>query len=171
MKIVIRQVKHFINRNSKLSVIFAVFVTGVVIVGLWRFSSHLVQSEKEGSFFGNSVITRLDIDGHEIKILTKEYSSVIPGIIFLFLDTKTNGVINTLSVENYNIGPPTFHIIKGNKHDWLVTTKIAGDGTGYIRYIDDWYVMESLGNIKKVLSYPSGGNSDYSGSLTTFVQL
>ncbi|MEK7629360.1 MAG: hypothetical protein AAB394_02440 [Patescibacteria group bacterium] len=174
MRIVIRQVGCFINKNLKWFVIFLVLILNILMVELWKFSNSPGQFKgdtiRSEVLFDNSLVVRLGVDGQELKILTKEYSSVIPGIIFLFLDSKTGGIINTLSVENYNIGPPKFRIAKGNKHDWFVVTRIDSSGTGYIRYIDDWYVMEIFGNIKKVLSYPSDGSSTYSGSFATYVE-
>lgn len=102
-------------------------------------------------FFGSA---RLMQDGSAVKIYTGETKGGL-GTIFLFLD-KHNDIINTLSVENYNLSGPTYEIIKGVNRDWLAVTTIPESGTGYIKYKDTWYMTTGyFGETQKVLSYDS----------------
>lgn len=101
-----------------------------------------------------SITARLMEDGSEVKIFTGEMKYGL-GIEFVFTDSQNN-IINTLSAENTNISGPSYRIVKGNKHDWLVVTTISESGTGYINYIDSWYLVTGwYGGIQKVLSYDS----------------
>ena len=104
---------------------------------------------------------RLTEDGSKVKILTGNMKGGL-GLEFVFTDNQNN-IINTLSVENTNISSPSYRIVKGNKHDWLVVTTIGESGTGYIKYIDSWYLVTGwYGDIQKVLSYDSKiSNSTY----------
>lgn len=97
---------------------------------------------------------RLMENGSDVKIFTGEMKGG-QGIELVFTDDQNN-IINTLSVENTNISGPSYRIVKGNKHDWLVVTTIGESGTGYIKYIDSWYLVTGwYGGIQKVLSYDS----------------
>lgn len=97
---------------------------------------------------------RLMEDGSDVKIFTGIMKGGL-GIEFIFTDMQNN-IINTLSVENTNISGPSYRIVRGNKQDWLVVTTIGESGTGYIKYVDTWYlVMGWSGGIQKVLSYDS----------------
>jgi len=97
---------------------------------------------------------RLMEDDSYVKILTGDMKGGL-GIEFIFIDSQNN-IINTLSVENTNIEGPSYRIVKGNKHDWLVVTTIGESGTGYIKYVDSWYLVTGwYGEIQKVLSYDS----------------
>lgn len=97
---------------------------------------------------------RLMAGGPEVKILTGKTANDY-GLVFLFLD-KQNNIINTLSVENYGLGGPSYRIVKGNNHDWLVVTTISEYGTGLKKEMDSWYlVKDTYGGILKILSYPS----------------
>ena len=105
---------------------------------------------------------RLMEDGSNVKVFTGETKSGL-GIEFVFTDNQDN-IINTLSVENSNIGGPSYRIVKGIKHDWLVVTTVGTNGTGYIEYIDSWYMVTSwYGGIQKVLSYNSKISDDNMG--------
>ncbi|MSR88023.1 MAG: hypothetical protein EXS69_02610 [Candidatus Zambryskibacteria bacterium] len=100
---------------------------------------------------------RIRIDGEELKIFTNTYST---NRNFIFLDEKyqTSGVAGTLSVGNGWGGPPSYRIVKGNTHDWLVVTRIESGGTGFISHSDEWYILGWSYEAKKVLSYQSDGN-------------
>jgi len=93
-------------------------------------------------------------NGTKVRIFTGNMKGGL-GIEFVFTDNQ-NYIINTLSVENTNISGPSYRIVKGNKHDWLVVTTIGESGTGYIKYVDSWYLVTGwYGEIQKVLSYDS----------------
>jgi len=97
---------------------------------------------------------RLMEDGSSVKVFTGETKGRL-GVEFVFTDNQNN-IINTLSVENSNIAGPSYRIVKGDKHDWLVITTIGKNGTGYIEYVDTWYMVTGwYGGIQKVLSYNS----------------
>jgi hypothetical protein len=97
---------------------------------------------------------RLMEDGSNVKIFTGNMKGGL-GIEFVFTDSRNN-IINTLSVENSNISGPTYRMVKGDKHDWLVVTTIGKNGTGYIEYLDSWYVVSgSYGETPEILSYIS----------------
>lgn len=100
---------------------------------------------------------RLRIDGEELKILTNTYST---NRNFVLLDVKygTDGVVGTLSVENGWGGPPSYRIVNGKTHDWLVVTRIESGGTGFRTHSDEWYILGWSYEAKKVLSYQSDGN-------------
>lgn len=137
-----------LNRmKNKISYLLALIVlcTGFYFLG---------NSTNNKSPLKLSNTARLMEDGKSVKIFTGEMKGGL-GIEFVFTDIQNN-IINTLSVENSNIGGPSYKIVRGNKHDWLVVTTIIESGTGYIKYIDSWYLVANwYGGIQKVLSYDS----------------
>lgn len=104
-----------------------------------------------------SETARLRIDGEEVKILTNAYSTN-RNLIFLDVKYDTGEVVGTLSVENGWGDPPSYRIVKGHTHDWLVVTRYESGGTGFLTYSDEWYILGWSYEAKKVLSYSSKGN-------------
>lgn len=148
------------KRNHIALILSAIFLGGVFFVGWYvRQPASSLRLEEYG-------FARLNINGTEIKILTNTYST---NRNFVFLDTETGGVVGTLSGENFNIEPPSYRIVKGHSHDWLVITKIVESGTGLMSHTDEWYILGWSHEAKKVLSYESdrteapgnGGNNKY----------
>ena len=97
---------------------------------------------------------RLSDSDSAIKIFTSDVSNGL-GVLFVF--TVNDTVIDSLLVQNPNIGPPTYRIIKGSTKDYLVVTTTEESGTGYIKEVDTWYsVNQYFHTTKKVgLSYTS----------------
>ncbi|MCX6722694.1 MAG: hypothetical protein NT094_01335, partial [Candidatus Staskawiczbacteria bacterium] len=80
------------------------------------------------------------------------------GLHFVFLDSETNDIANTLSIQNQARDFPSYRIVNGHTHDWLVVTRMGSWGTGLQYDYDEWYILSYSGNMKMVLSYKSGGN-------------
>lgn len=95
---------------------------------------------------------RFMLDGYELKILTNTYST---NRNFVFMDSKTDSIVTTLSVENSALWAPYYRVVKGRAHDWLVITRVANWGTGMRYDVDEWYMLRSSGEMKMVLSYSS----------------
>lgn len=92
---------------------------------------------------------RLSDSNSVVKIFTSDVSSGL-GVLFVF--TLNDTVIDSFLVQNPNIGPPTYRIIKGSTKDYLVVTTIEESWTGYIKEIDSWYnVNQYFHNEKKAL--------------------
>ena len=104
-----------------------------------------------------SETARLRIDGEELKIITNTYST---NRNFVFLDVKygTGAVVGTLSVSNGWGDSPSYRIVNGHTHDWLVVTRYESGGTGFLTYSDEWYILGWSFDTKKVWSYSSQGN-------------
>lgn len=102
-----------------------------------------------------SEIAKLNKDGQELKIITNSYFA---SRNFIFLDNKTNDIVTTLSVDDPARGWPSYRIVKGHTHDWLVVTRMGSWGTGMQYNYDEWYFLSQAGTMKMVLTYPSGGN-------------
>lgn len=97
---------------------------------------------------------RLLEDGTSVKILTSEMKGGL-GRVFIF-QYSDGSIANAFTVENFNLGGSEYRIVKGNKHDWLVITTSSENGTGFIKYTDDWYLVNPyFGGMQKVLSYDS----------------
>lgn len=60
-------------------------------------------------------------------------------------------------MQNPNIGPPSYKVIKGSTKDFLVVTTIEESGTGYIKEVDSWYRANQYFHTtnKAALSYTS----------------
>jgi hypothetical protein len=97
---------------------------------------------------------RLSDSNSGVKIFTSDVSSGL-GVLFVF--TLNDTIIDSLLVQNPNIGPPAYKVIKGSTKDYLVVTTIEESGTGYIKEVDSWYrVNEYFHNENKALfSYTS----------------
>jgi hypothetical protein len=97
---------------------------------------------------------RLSDTNSSVKIFTSDVSNGL-GILFVF--TLNGTVIDSLLIQNPNIGPPSYKVIKGPTKDYLVVTTIEESGTGYIKEVDSWYrVNEYFHNENKALfSYTS----------------
>ncbi len=76
-------------------------------------------------------------------------------LTFVFRDQESKEIIDTLNVSNINISAPTYQIVHASTHDWLVVTRIEGSGTGYIKYVDDWYTLNDSYTPILALSYES----------------
>ncbi len=113
-----------------------------------------VNSSKVNLKGDQSEMAKLSLDGQSIKIITNTYST---NRNFIFQDGKTGENITTLSVTNPTVSFPSFRIVKGNTHDWLVVTKIETWGTGLRYDTDEWYVIDPMRILKMVLSYRSRG--------------
>ncbi len=140
--------------NSKaLSIIVLAFVLGG--------GFYLLGSYTKASPLQDVGSARLMMDGTALKILTSKTN--IYGRIFLFQD-RDGQIINTLSVENTWFEEPTYRIVKGHTHDWLVVTTMYQEGTGILQREDNWYVVSGYsGGTQSVLAYLSNGN-ETSGS-------
>jgi hypothetical protein len=97
---------------------------------------------------------RLSDSSSAVKIFTSDVSNGL-GVLFVF--TLNDTVIDSLLIQNPNISPPSYKIIKGSTKDYLVVTTIEESGTGYIKEVDSWYsVNQYFHNEKKaLLSYTS----------------
>ncbi len=97
---------------------------------------------------------RLSDSDSAIKIFTSDVSGGL-GVLFVF--TLNDRVIDSLLIQNPNIGPPTYRVIKGLTKDYLVVNTIEESGTGYIKEVDSWYrVNQYFHTINKtVFSYTS----------------
>lgn len=97
---------------------------------------------------------RLSDSSSGVKIFTSDVSNGL-GILFVF--TLNDTVIDSLLVQNLNIGSPTYRVIKGLTKDYLVVTTIEESGTGYIKEVDSWYSVNQYFHTtnKAVLSYTS----------------
>ena len=130
--------------------IFYLCVLIILSVGFYFLGTHT--GNKTPLKFSSTA--RLMENGSKVNILTGKMKGGL-GIEFVFTDSQNN-IINNLSVENPNIDGPSYRIVKGNKHDWLVVTTIGKNGTGYMEYVDSWYlVTDWYGGLQKVLSYSS----------------
>ena len=96
---------------------------------------------------------RLGINGDQIGFFSNSYMTAT---YFVFLDSSMK-IANTLTIDNGYFEAPYYRVVKGKKHDWLVVTKIHTEGTGIMEHEDDWFVVDSHGLAKKVLSYLSSG--------------
>lgn len=113
-------------------------------------------------------IARLGSGEGQTKIFVGEIGSL--GHLFIFTD-MSNNIINTLTIENYNIEGPSYRVVKGKDMDWLVVTTIGKNGVGFIEFIDSWYIVnvaqfEIYGEVKKVTSYVSKIAEDNFGELS-----
>ncbi len=97
---------------------------------------------------------KLSDSNSAIKIFTSEVSNGL-GVLFVF--TLDDTVVDSLLVQNLNIGPPSYRVIKGPTKDYLVVTTIEESGTGYIKEVDSWYRVNQYFHTtnKAVLSYTS----------------
>ena len=97
---------------------------------------------------------RLSDSNASVKIFTSDVSNGL-GVLFVF--TVNDVVVDSLLVQNPNIGPPNYRVIKGSTKDYLVVTTIEESGTGYIKEVDSWYqVNQYFYNENKALfSYTS----------------
>lgn len=97
---------------------------------------------------------RLSDSDSAIKIFTSDVSNGL-GILFVF--TLNDTIIDSLLVQNPNISPPVYRVIKGPTKDYLVVTTIEESGTGYIKEVDSWYRVNQYFHTtnKAVLSYTS----------------
>ena len=92
---------------------------------------------------------RLSDSNSSIKIFTSDVSNGL-GVLFVF--TLNDRVIDSLLIQNPNIGQPTYRVIKGSTKDYLVVTTIEESGTGYIKEVDSWYrVNQYFHTTNKVL--------------------
>lgn len=73
---------------------------------------------------------------------------------FIFQDSNGD-IVTTLSIDNQFIGPPTYRVIKGKNHDWLIVTRQGMTGTSIKNLYDEWYSIDN--NPKVVLDYESDG--------------
>ncbi len=73
---------------------------------------------------------------------------------FIFQDSD-GGIVTTLSIDNQFIGPPTYFVIKGKSHDWLVVSRQGTTGSSIKNIYDEWYTIGY--EPKVVLSYESDG--------------
>lgn len=100
---------------------------------------------------------RLMTDGTPLKILAGETDRGL-GAVFLFVD-KDGHIVDSLSVENAGLEGPSYRIVKGHTHDWLVVTTIYISGTGIMEYKDNWYTVDGYyGEPESLLSYISSGS-------------
>lgn len=113
-----------------------------------------LNSSRANMKIDESETARLTLDGQNVKIIANTYST---NRNFIFQDNKTSENITTLSVTNPAVSSPSYRIVKGNTHDWLVVTKIDTWGTGLRYDTDEWYVIDPAGILRMVLSYKSGG--------------
>ena len=97
---------------------------------------------------------RLSDSDSNVKIFTSDVSNGL-GVLFVF--TLNDTVIDSLLIQNPNIGPPSYKVIKGSTKDYLVVTTIEESGTGYIKEVDSWYRVNQYfhNENKAVLSYTS----------------
>ena len=97
---------------------------------------------------------RLSDSNSNVKIFTSDVSNGL-GVLFVF--TLNDMVIDSFLVQNPNIGPPTYRVIKGSTKDYFVVTTIKESGTGYIKEIDSWYGVNQYfhNENKALLSYTS----------------
>jgi len=109
---------------------------------------------------------RLGISGDQIGFFSGS-NSAIGTLYLIFLGVGMN-ISDSLTIGNVNRETPSYRIVKGDKHDWLVATRISGSGTGFTYHEDDWYVIDSKGEVKEVLSYPSSGN-EVNGPSDTYI--
>ena len=119
--------------------------------------------------FDVSLFARMYLDGSPLTVITTSQESE-ESRSFIFANSVTKKTINMLTVENYNLQAPDYHLVHGGTHDWLAITTINEDGTGFINYEDTWYALTASGTPIKVLSYTSGGDLDvtnYESKLTT----
>lgn len=135
--------------QKKITVIILVLVL-TLFFGVYLF----FKTQTNHKLLNDFGTARLIADGSEVKILTGKTTNGY-GLVFLFLD-KQNNIINTLSAENSGLEGPSYRIVKGNNHDWLVITTISEYGTGLKKEMDSWYlVKDTYGGVLKALSYPS----------------
>lgn len=97
---------------------------------------------------------RLSDSNSAVKIFTSDVSGGL-GVLFVF--TLNDTVIDSLLVQNTNIGPPSYKVIKGSTKDYLVVTTIEESGAGYIKEVDSWYRVNQYfhNENKAILSYTS----------------
>ncbi len=154
MDVSIRTV-HFSSINMKIKLL-PIGILAILSAGLFYAGWYTHQPVNSLNLEGPEA-ARIRIDGEELKILTNTYST---NRNFVFLDVKygTGGVASTLSVENGWGGPPSYRIVKGSTHDWLVVTRIESGGTGFRTHSDEWYILGWSYEAKEVLSYQSDGN-------------
>ena len=132
-----------------------------------------VATSSDAAIFDVPLFARMYLDGSPLYILTTDPDQDTgTDRSFIFMDGLMKKTINALTIQNYNIEPPEYHLVHGSIHDWLAVTTIDQDGTGYIKYVDTWYALTASGDTVKVLSYTSGGSLDvtnYESELTTSV--
>lgn len=97
---------------------------------------------------------RLSDSNSAVKIFTADVSNGL-GVLFVF--TLNDTVIDSLLIQNPNIGPPTYRVMKGSTKDYLVVTTIEESGAGYIKEVDSWYQVNQYFHTtnKVLLSYTS----------------
>ncbi|MEK7106507.1 MAG: hypothetical protein AAB895_04105, partial [Patescibacteria group bacterium] len=141
-----------INRIIYSPIIPIALTAILLVIGFWYGDVSPQRQDNSDSITSFVLTARLTIDGSELKILT---NTRMFNRNFVFLDNKTGDILTTLSVDNGVLEAPDYRIVKGRTHDWLVVSELGIWGTGYKQYIDNWYVLSSVGDMKMVLSYQS----------------
>ena len=139
------------NQVTWYSQVTAILLAVLILyVGFWIGSTKTDNHDGVQITGTYSEVARLDSDSHVVKIVT---GTILNTRNIVFQSASTDQIIDVLSITNDTGGPPDYRIVRGNNQDWVVVTKIEESGTGYIKYVDDWYTLK--GGVKKILSYPA----------------
>ena len=91
-------------------------------------------------------------DDWNLKLFSSTYMNTTN---FIF-QADDGGIVTTLSIDNNFVGPPTYKIVKGKSHDWLVVTVQGMHGSSIKDLYDNWYLVDR--DSYEVLSYKSDGH-------------
>ena len=141
------------NSNTSSSIVSSKDVPPVALNVNVADTGAVATSEIENKASPEPIFARLAINGDQIGFF---YNSYMTASYFTFFGSSPDAT-NTYTIDNEFVEAPYYRIIKGDKRDWLVVTKISVEGTGIMEHEDDWYIIDSKGSLKKVLSYPSVG--------------
>ena len=137
-------------KNRLIYIVIAILFIGLFLIGWY---SLIFLKSTANIKIDKSETARLSMDGSMVRVLS---STRMYNLDLVFLDAKTNAIVSTLSVDNPVLEPPSYFILKGHTHDWLVVTR-ANSGTGFINRYYEWYILKSSGNMKMVLQHLSQG--------------
>jgi hypothetical protein len=129
-------------------------IIGLVAVGCYLFLSKPTDKTTATIRIETVETARLSLDGTNVKILAS-VNDFSTSRNFIFQNLQSGDTITTLSVSSLGLETPSYQIIKGVKHDWLVINKVETWGTGFRQDVDEWYITSSQGKAKLVLSYPA----------------
>ena len=90
-------------------------------------------------------------DNWNLKLFTSTYMTKTN---FIF-QAEDGAIVTTFSIDNNFVGPPTYKIVQGKSHDWLVVTEQGMHGSSIKDLYDNWYLVDH--DSYKVLSYKSDG--------------
>ena len=125
------------NSNTTSGVVVSKDVPPVVLNVNNTDPGTILTTEIENQKSHEAEFARLGINGDQIGFFSST-NSAIDTLYIIFLGDGMN-ITDSLTISNVNRRSPNYRIVNGDKHDWLVVTRITVDGTGLEEHEDDWY--------------------------------